>query len=96
MDFHNNNDENWLGYLISMSLLLLALLVLAAMLSSAKPDDFCQGWDVGYQEGWCYDEQQPEFCVAPVSPVCPIPEVGRDRYEDGYNRGFIKGREDKE
>jgi hypothetical protein len=54
--------------------------------------DFCDGWDDGYKEGWCY---QIDNCIAPVPPVCPTPEVGETRYKDGYNRGFTKGKKDR-
>ena len=30
----------------------------------------------------------------PVTPICPIPEINRGRYNDGYNRGFKAGYRD--
>lgn len=51
--------------------------------------NFCDGWEDGYCEGW--RDVKGQFAVCPVAPVCPIPEVNRDRYRDGYNRGFKAG-----
>ena len=54
---------------------------------------YCKGWEIGYVEGWCYPSA---YCNAPYPPVCPIPKVNLTTYQDGYNRGFIKGQNDKE
>lgn len=72
----------------------LAILILFAQFSFVTLT-YCEGYDTGYAEGWCYDERQPEFCIAPLSPPCPITEAGRTRYEDGYNQGFKEGKADK-
>ncbi len=69
-------------------------IILSLMIFSAfTTDEFCDGWEFGYEQGWCYD--QVGECITPILPLCPIPEIYRDTYQDGYNRGFIKGREDK-
>jgi hypothetical protein len=52
--------------------------------------EFCDGWEDGYCEGWRDVKGQFEIC--PIAPLCPLPEIGRDRYRDGYNRGFKAGR----
>lgn len=54
--------------------------------------DYCNGWEKGYKEGYCY---QVDNCVAPSPPVCPTPLVNQDSYQDGYNRGFVKGKSDR-
>ena len=51
--------------------------------------DFCDGWEDGYCEGW--RDVKGQFAVCPITPVCPIPDINRDRYRDGYNRGFKAG-----
>ena len=55
-------------------------------------DDYCDGWEEGYCEGW--KDVKSQYSVCPVAPVCPVPEVGKDGYKGGYNRGFKKGMSD--
>lgn len=54
--------------------------------------DFCDGWEKGYVRGYCY--QDPN-CIEPIVPLCPLPNLLEDTYQDGYDRGFLKGKEDK-
>jgi hypothetical protein len=53
------------------------------------------GFKAGYKEGYCYNEFG---CIPPIPPVTPIPYVGenKDNYQDGYNRGFKMGLEEKQ
>ena len=51
--------------------------------------DYCDGWGDGYCEGW-KDVKGP-YSICPITPICPIPQIGKDRYIDGYNRGFKAG-----
>jgi len=53
---------------------------------------FCEGWDEGYCEGWEY--VMGRFSRCPIIPRCPRPEIFQNEYNDGYNRGFVKGKED--
>lgn len=55
-------------------------------------DPYCDGWEEGYCEGWQSIKGQLAMC--PIAPICPIPEVLENEYNDGYNRGFLKGRVD--
>jgi hypothetical protein len=50
--------------------------------------DYCKGWDYGWQEGWKYVKGN---VIPPMSPMCPMAELNKDRYQDGYNRGFVAG-----
>ena len=50
---------------------------------------FCDGWEDGYCEGW-RDIKGPN-AICPITPICPIPEIGQDTYRGGYNRGFKAG-----
>jgi hypothetical protein len=52
-------------------------------------DDYCDGWEDGYCEGW--KDIKGTYAICPITPICPIPELGKDRYRDGYNRGFKAG-----
>lgn len=51
--------------------------------------DYCDGWEDGYCEGW--KDVKGQYTVCPVAPVCPVPEIGKDGYKGGYNRGFKAG-----
>jgi hypothetical protein len=51
--------------------------------------DFCDGWEDGYCEGW--KDVKGQFAICPITPICPIAEIGQDTYKGGYNRGFKAG-----
>jgi len=51
--------------------------------------DYCEGWADGYCEGW--KDVKGQYAICPITPICPIPEIGKDKYKDGYNRGFKAG-----
>lgn len=65
--------------------ILFALSLAAVAAASA---DYSDGYCAGYKAGWCYGSN---FCIEPICPIAPIPELGRDSYQDGYNRGFLAG-----
>lgn len=50
--------------------------------------EFCDGYKVGYEAGRCYRRL---ICLKIVSPVCPLPRIGERTFQDGYQRGFLKG-----
>ena len=58
-----------------------------------KQETYCEGFEEGYEAGYCYEVYG---CIAPVPPVCPIPEPGFGTYKDGYNRGFKTGLKDRD
>ena len=67
-----------------MKKLLLSLLI-APVLGFGQTN-FCSGWDKGYQDGL-------NSCMkAGVSPICPIPPVGSDSYNDGYGLAYSKAK----
>lgn len=49
------------------------------------------GYQFGFKEGYCYQTD----CIAPIPPICPLPNINEsnDSYKDGYLRGFLDGRE---
>jgi hypothetical protein len=51
--------------------------------------DFCNGWEDGYCEGWRDLKGQNTIC--PITPICPLQELGQNSYRGGYNRGFKEG-----
>jgi hypothetical protein len=68
-----------------------AMIVLAcAMMVFAS--GFCDGWEDGYKAGYCY---QNYTCMAPMTPMCPMQRIGESTYQDGYNRGFMRGLGDR-
>lgn len=52
--------------------------------------NYCDGWAEGYCEG--YKDVKGDYAICPITPVCPIPEINKSTYRDGYNRGFKAGR----
>ena len=70
--------------------ILIALFVISFTVNE-QSSDFCDGWEEGYKEGYCY---QIDNCLEPLVPLCPLPKVNESTYKHGYNRGFIKGRKD--
>ncbi len=79
-----------------MKVLIIYLMVPFALFISSMvwKNDFCDGWEFGYEQGWCYE--QGIGCLTPLIPLCPLPDLHKDTYQDGFNRGFVKGREDYE
>ena len=50
---------------------------------------FCEGWKDGYCEGW--KDVKGQYSICPITPLCPLPEIGQNHYKGGYNRGFKAG-----
>jgi len=76
-------------------LLFILLLVVCTSGATIKntTSDFCDGFEKGYKAGWCY---QIVGCIDPIIPVCPVPNVNENSEQDGYNKGFVQGRADRE
>jgi hypothetical protein len=58
-------------------------------ISTVYKSEFCEGWEDGYCEGW--KDVKGQYAICPITPICPIPEIGQDNYRGGYNRGFKAG-----
>ena len=69
-------------------LLVLVGIFCAGQLSATAGSGFCSGYKDGYAAGWCYQEN---LCLPPLAPLCPLPRIGENGYQDGYNRGFMDG-----
>jgi uncharacterized protein (TIGR02145 family) len=74
---------------------LLFLIGLLLSLSTFGQSDYSRGFQNGYKIGYCYNDYG---CIPPIPPITPIPRIGenQDNYQDGYNRGFKQGLEDKQ
>jgi hypothetical protein len=66
--------------------LVFVLLLVASALAFGSA--FCDGWEDGYKAGYCYRQYA---CLEPLVPLCPLPRLGEDNYQSGYNRGFLAG-----
>jgi hypothetical protein len=76
-----------------MKKLLIALMLTISIAQATRDNSgFCAGWEDGYKSGWCYQEM---YCLPPLTPLCPLPRLGEDSYQGGYNRGFIQGINDR-
>jgi hypothetical protein len=53
-------------------------------------EDYCKGFDLGFKYGWM--SVKGDLSMPPMSPPCPMPEIGETSQLDGYNRGFVVGR----
>ncbi len=67
---------------------LIAALLVTLTPFAARADAYCSGYQAGYKAGYCHREQ---FCLPPLPPLCPLPELGERSYQDAYNRGFLEG-----
>lgn len=70
-------------------ILLGLVLALAGSGAAMAQGSFCNGYQAGYVRGWCAGDFG---CIAPIPPICPIPNVGQDGYQDGYDQGYTDGR----
>lgn len=74
---------------ISLLFIILSLLIFDLNAQSSYSNGFVDG----YKKGYCYLDVG---CVPPVTPVIPVLRIGeKDTYQDGYNRGFDLGLDDK-
>lgn len=76
----------------TLALIALALFLFGGVSFISSDTVYCDGWEDGYAEGYCYNEDYG--CLAPIAPLCPIPKINRNQYKDGYNRGFKQGLND--
>lgn len=72
---------------------LLIFVALAAASSAFAADDYCEGYKVGYREGYA---QVAGAAPTPMSPLCPLKPVRseserRSEYDRGYQKGLRDG-----
>ena len=74
--------------MLKITIVILGFLAAIGVSSSAYASDFCDGYKAGYQQGYCYQEFA---CLKPLAPLCPLPGLGENDFQGGYNRGFLEG-----
>ena len=78
---------------IIFTLLIFAIISISFSATTKKEissqSSFCEGWDEGYCEGW--KEIKGALSICPITPICPIPDIGKNSYKGGYNTGFRAG-----
>ena len=47
----------------------------------------------GVRDGWAagWKHVRGQYSMPPMAPLAPIPRLGEDNYQGGYNRGFAMG-----
>ena len=58
--------------------------------NTISQSEYCEGWEEGYCEG--YKDIKGEFSICPITPLCPMSEIFKDSWKDGYHRAFLAGR----
>ena len=48
-----------------------------------------RGFREGWNAGWRHIKGQ--HSLPPLAPIAPVPRIGEDNYQGGYNRGFAMG-----
>lgn len=73
---------------------LLVLLFILPFTSVYSQTSFYDGFNAGYQAGYCYGEYG---CIAPpgIASGPSIAPIGQSEYQHGYNTGFTEGQKDK-
>jgi hypothetical protein len=64
------------------------ILILAVFTFASAYTPFCSGFKAGYKAGYCHGQS---YCLEPLAPLCPLPNIGERTYMDGYDRGFLVG-----
>jgi hypothetical protein len=78
-----------LNFIISVVVMVVLTSSVYVVYLDTQNKTYCQGWEKGYVEGWCYKDLN---CISPIVPICPIPDPNFNTYDYGVNDGFIEGR----
>jgi len=74
-------------------LLLILLLVPMVSFGQSSSQDYEDGYKKGFKEGYCYEDLT---CYPPYPPYPPYPKYGFDTQKDGYNRGLMDGKANRD
>ena len=81
---------------IVLILSIIVCLSLSIPASAVDKDDYGQGYQDGYKAGYQYQSDGGIKPIAPIAPIPPIANIGESGYDDGYTRGIIEGREQRQ
>lgn len=81
------------------SLMLVVLLVGTPAVDAMMPPSYFEmhgaeysaGWKRGWVDGWKH--VKGKRAMTPMVPMAPMPPFGRKSEQDGYEDGFVAGRE---
>jgi len=77
--------------------LLIVLIVFGFNIVNAQfLNEFEKGFNVGFKQGYCYDKNVN--CLSPLTPLPPLPSINEsdNSFQDGYNRGFLVGKSERD
>lgn len=86
-------DKETITFIVRLAAIALLALLLSLLVEGKEyRGSYCDGFEMGYSAGFCYQEPN---CIAPIPPICPVPTVNEENtYEGGYARGFSEGLND--
>jgi hypothetical protein len=77
-----------------MKKILYTLVLLVSCNYFGQNMDYDGGFRNGFNNGYCYNNSLG--CLSPIPPITPLPNPGElFTYQNGYNKGFISGRDMK-
>lgn len=77
-----------------MKRLLVFVFALIVTTGLSQSYNFCEGWERGFEKGYCKATEGSANaigCVAPPAPPCGIPDIGEDNFAGGYDAGYEEG-----
>ena len=77
-----------------MKRLLVFVFALIITTGLSQSYNFCEGWERGFEKGYCRATEGSANaigCVAPPAPPCGIPDIGEDNFSGGYDAGYEEG-----
>lgn len=67
------------------AIILAVALLGAPMAAQASAADFCAGFEAGWRNAF-----ETRGKLVQLTPLCPLPPIGRDNYQSGYEAGLLR------
>lgn len=64
--------------------ILAAAIVLSPAAASAGQNEFCAGFQAGFKAAF-----ETRRMIPQIPPICPIPPIGGDNFQSGYEAGLL-------